>query len=347
MSLVAAALAGLTACAGAPATAPTATPGTAAPSPSASATPAVTRSPMPPASSSLDSIKVSGAWLKEPKVEVKAPFGIDKTRSKAIIQGKGPKATADAYLQLHYYGVNGSTGKVFDQSYAAGQPVIMSLSSVVAGFKNGLVGQQEGSRVLIAMPGSDGYDSNGGQPSADIEVGDTLIFVVDLVQVQRTGPEGETVTPKAGLPTVSGTSGTPTIDIPQTTAPTSMQSQVLVKGTGPKITAKDTILTHYVGYSWKNRKAIDTHYDQPDVGQLSAAIPGWQKGLVGQTVGSRVLLVLPPSDSFPQGSNNPPVDAGDTVVYLVDVLMAVTEPDQSAQASAQASPAQPQASSGQ
>jgi len=33
-----------------------------------------------------------------------------------------------------------------------------------------------------------------------------------------------------------------------------------------------------------------------------------------------VLLVLPPADGFPEGSNNPPVEAGDTVVYVVDIL---------------------------
>ena len=42
----------------------------------------------------------------------------------------------------------------------------------------------------------------GGNPQAGIEVGDTLIFVVDLVDVQLAGPKGSTVQPKAGLPTV-------------------------------------------------------------------------------------------------------------------------------------------------
>ena len=42
--------------------------------------------------------------------------------------------------------------------------------------------------------------------------------------------------------------------------------------------------------------------------------------LVGRRVGSRTLLVLPPDSGFPEGSNNPPVEKGDTVVYVVDLL---------------------------
>ena len=62
---------------------------------------------------------------------------------------------------------------------------------MVPGFSKGLTGQKQGSRVLIAMPGTDGYDSSGGNPQAGIEVGDTLIFVVDIVAVPLEGPEGD------------------------------------------------------------------------------------------------------------------------------------------------------------
>ena len=55
---------------------------------------------------------------------------------------------------------------------------------------------------------------------------------------------------------------------------------------------------------------------------LADLIPGWTKGLEGKKVGSRVLLVLPPADGFPEGSNKPAVEKGDTVVYVVDLLFA-------------------------
>ena len=106
---------------------------------------------------------------------------------------KGPLVGEGQSVEVNYYGVNGRTGKKFDESFTNGQPVAFSLAQVVPGFSKGLVGQRQGSRVLIAMPGKDGYDPMGGNPQAGIEVGDTLIFVVDLVDVQLAGPEGSTV----------------------------------------------------------------------------------------------------------------------------------------------------------
>jgi FKBP-type peptidyl-prolyl cis-trans isomerase len=58
-------------------------------------------------------------------------------------------------------------------------------------------------------------------------------------------------------------------------------------------------------------------------------VPGWDKGLVGQTVGSRILLVVPPADGYgAKGSppigvkGSPPIGAKDTMVFVVDILAA-------------------------
>ena len=302
---------------------PSATPSdTASPSESAtlsaSATPTATAEVK--ASDSLDGIKVTGKQLKAPTVKVSAPFVIDKTRVRVLDEGSGPKALADGSVTVHYYGVVGRTGKMFEESYTGDMPATFSLAGVIAGFKTGLTDQRAGSRVLIAMPGADGYDAAGGNSDAGIEVGDTLIFVVDILAVSVAEPNGKVVTPPAGLPTVSPGTGKPTVTIGSGAAPTKMVAQTLMEGTGVKVKKTDAILARYVGYSWKTGKLIDDGFDTPTGGNLSATIPGWQTGLVGQRVGSRTLLVLPPESGFPEGSNNPPVEKGDTVVYVVDLL---------------------------
>ena len=166
------------------------TPAAAPTSASPSASPTPTPAPKPKqikASNNFDKITVTGGYGKEPKVKVASPWAIDKTRAKVLEPGKGPVVGEGQSVEVNYYGVNGRIGKKFDESFSTGQPVAFSLAQVVPGFSKGLAGQREGSRVLIAMPGEDGYDPMGGNPQAGIEAGDTLIFVVDLVEVKPAG----------------------------------------------------------------------------------------------------------------------------------------------------------------
>jgi FKBP-type peptidyl-prolyl cis-trans isomerase len=304
---------------------PAATPTTA--SPSASPTPTPTPKPKSvKASDNFDRVSVTGSYGKAPKVKVDSPWAIDKTRTKVLHAGNGPVVGEGQSVEVDYYGVNGRTGKEFDESFSRGQPIAFSLAQVVPGFSKGLVGQRQGSRVLIAMPGKDGYDPMGGNPQAGIEVGDTLIFVVDVVDVQLSGPEGTAVQPKAGLPTVTEKGGKPEITIPESAPPTTLEIQPLIKGKGKKLGANDTITFNYLWVRWSDGKVLEQTYGgQPATTELSGLLPGIVKGLTDQTVGSRVLLIIPPGDGYPDGNATPSVKPGETLVILVDLLFAQSQ----------------------
>jgi len=319
----------LAACSSAPATSATPSPSVTSAVPSATPTPTPTPRVSVPVSDSLDAIKVTGERLVAPKVEFKAPFAIDQTRTKVLEEGKGAAALADGYVTVHYYGINARTGKKFDESYSRKQTSTFSLGEVITGFKTGLTGAKAGSRVLIAIPGTDGYDSayemDPSYAPEGYALGDTLLFVVDVIEVSLAQPADKAVTPAAGLPTVTGgPADKPTVSVAGLTAPTTMKTQVLLQGEGSKVTKDSTILARYVGYSFKTGQLVDDQWGTPSAGLLSSTIPGWQTGLLNQQVGSRVLLVLPPKDGFPQGSNNPPLEAGDSIVYVIDLLFAYT-----------------------
>ena len=296
--------------------------------PSASPSAAATPSPSPSAakikaSTNLDKISVSGDYGKSPKVTVKAPWAINKTQTKVLKASDGAVVKAGQSVEVNYYGVNGRTGKKFDDSYSRGATASFNLEQVVAGFKKGLVGQKQGSRVLVAMPGTDGYDASGGSAEAGINVGDSLIFVIDVVSAQLSGPQGAKVTPKAGLPTVTDQNGKPSISVPKTTAPTTLQVQPLIKGTGKKVAATDTVTFNYRWVAWKDGRLLEDSYSgTAGSAALSGLLPGLQKGLVNQTVGSRVLLVVPPADGYPNGNAKPKIDKGETLVFVVDILFA-------------------------
>lgn len=294
----------------------------AVPSASATASPSATPSKVT-ASKSLDKISVRGGYGKAPKVKVDKPFAIDKTRTKVLEDSDGAVVGAGQTVEVNYYGVNGRTGKKFDESFSTGKPVAFSLEQVVPGFSKGLTGQKKGSRVLIAMPGSDGYDSSGGSPQAGIEVGDTLVFVVDIVDVQLSEPSGTEVKPKAGLPRVTGALDKPDITIPQTDPPKKLVVQPLIKGEGAKVGATDTITFAYRWEIWDDGRLVEQSYGgKAGSSALSGLVAGLQEGLAGQTVGSRVLLVIPPDKGYPDGNEQPKINKGETLVMVVDLLFA-------------------------
>jgi len=298
---------------------------TPAPSATPSATPTPTPKPVKP-SNNVDKVSVSGGFGKEPKVKVDSPWAIDKTRTKVLDPGKGDVVKTGQTVEVNYHGVDARTGKMFDESFTTGQSVSFSLDQVVPGFSKGLIGQQQGSRVVIAMPGADGYDSSGGNPQAGIEVGDTLLFVVDLVAVQLSGPQGEPVKSKDGLPTVTDKDGKPEISVPKTDPPTTLQVQPLIKVDGKKVGEGDTITFNYRWVRWSDGKLIEESYSsQAATSSLSALVPGLVKGLAGQTVGSRVLLVIPPADGYPDGNPSPSVGPNETLVMVVDLLFTSTQ----------------------
>jgi peptidylprolyl isomerase len=291
---------------------------------SASASASATVRPSIVPATNLDGITATGDFGKAPTVNIPTPWAIDKSQNKTLIQGTGPEVTSSSIIEINYYGADAYTGNVFDESFSTGKTISYAVSGFITGFQNGVIGQKVGSRVLIGITGPDGYDSQGGNADIGILVGDCLVFVVDIVSASLPGPTGEAVTPPADLPVVSGDIKAPTIAIASSkTPPTTLVVQPLIKGTGKAVTATSTIRADYAEYAWSTGKLVKQTYGySPLDGALSATIPGWQAGLVGQTVGSRVLLIVPAAQAYPSGNPRIDVKPGETMVYVVDILFA-------------------------
>jgi len=112
-----------------------------------------------------------------------------------------------------------------------------------------------------------------------------------------------------------------------------MGSQVLktlIKGSGPPVVKGQYVVTQYVGLNWRTRAVFDSSWSRgtPLGFEIDATpaqiIPGWDMGLVGVPVGSRVMLVVPPKDGYGKaGASTAGIKGTDTLVFVVDVLDAV------------------------
>lgn len=114
-----------------------------------------------------------------PRIDVVTPFSIADTTVHTLEAGDGAVVPETASVSVCYEGVNGRTGEIFDSSYQRGAPAQFPLSGVVNGFKLAIAGQTVGSSVAVAMTSADGYPD--GMPAAGIEAGDTLVFVVQIL----------------------------------------------------------------------------------------------------------------------------------------------------------------------
>jgi peptidylprolyl isomerase len=102
-----------------------------------------------------------------------------------IVKGKGAPAKPGDLLTVQYVGVTFSTGEEFDASWDRGQPFQFPLGAgqVIKGWDQGLVGMRKGGRRMLTIPPEQAYGREGSPPF--IGPNETLVFVVDLVTIQR------------------------------------------------------------------------------------------------------------------------------------------------------------------
>jgi peptidylprolyl isomerase len=101
-----------------------------------------------------------------------------------IVKGKGRRAKPGDRITVEYVGVSFSTGDEFDASWGRGQPFSFFLGAgeVIPGWDRGIVGMREGGRRKLTIPPEQAYGAEGYPP--DIAPNETLVFVVDLVEVR-------------------------------------------------------------------------------------------------------------------------------------------------------------------
>jgi peptidylprolyl isomerase len=100
------------------------------------------------------------------------------------VVGDGAEAKAGSTVVVHYAGVAWSTGQEFDASWNRGDTFDFRLGAgqVIQGWDRGVAGMRVGGRRRLTIPPNLGYGARGA--GGVIKGGETLIFVVDLIDVR-------------------------------------------------------------------------------------------------------------------------------------------------------------------
>jgi peptidylprolyl isomerase len=277
-------------------------------------------------------VKVHGAFGKAPVVTVPDRKPDLKQQVKELIHGNGPKIGSTDFVVAHLVAYKWGAKpdkKPLLSTYQKGQPIAQQASRLtgLAPLDKAVVGRTQGTRLQLTLP----YKAVGDQIAQAMRLAatDDLVLSVDLINAfgKNAAVQGTQSTIDSRLPQVTpGAPGQPpTVKVPSGPAPTKLASVTLVQGTGKPVAKGQTLIAQYEGVLWRDGKVFDSSWKHGapaafliGTGQV---IPGWDKTLVGQKIGSRVLLIVPPNDGygktgFPQAG----VKGTDTLVFVVDIL---------------------------
>jgi len=286
--------------------------------------------------SSTPTVSVSGHFGTNPKITIPDQSASSNLTVKTLIQGSGPVLNKTEAFVGNYavYIWSGKTHKLAQSTFQTKTPQLFS-GTLLPGLETAVQGKKMGSRVLAVIPPKDGYGKTGNS-QAGVSASDTLVFVIDMIKEfpNKAAATGSQLSNGGGaLPSVTAKSGAaPIIAIPSSAhqPPGGLVTKTLIKGSGQVVAKGQTVVTQYVGSIWRTGKVFDSSWSRGEpfgftIGSTpSQVITGWDKGLVGQTVGSRVMLIVPPADGYGKtGSAQAGIKGTDTLVFVVDILGAV------------------------
>ncbi|WUI03156.1 FKBP-type peptidyl-prolyl cis-trans isomerase [Spirillospora sp. NBC_00431] len=277
-------------------------------------------------------VTVRGDFGKLPEVEFPKGSPADSFAVKTLAKGKGAAARKGDLVVADYVGYrwNGGGRKLLADSYGKGRPGAFPTGQLVPGLTKALVGSRPGSRVVARIPPGDGFGAKG-DPKHRVEADDTLVYVLDVraVYSKTAGPHGVRQAPLAdpGLPRVgeAAPGRAPAVTVPRVAPPKRLQVRTLVRGDGPAVRAGQLLALQYAGFFWRDGREFNSSWSAGHPYGLligtGQVIKGWEQGLVGQRVGSRVLLVVPPSLGYgSKGLAQFGIKGSDTLVFVVDLL---------------------------
>ncbi|MBB3158078.1 peptidylprolyl isomerase [Microbacterium proteolyticum] len=261
-----------------------------------------------------------------PTVSVRSPFVPSQAGTATLIEGEGPRITTDSQLALVDVTVlDAASGEQlvatpYNTDVATATP-LPRLTQAVPSLAPLMRCVAEGSRVAVAIPGSD-LGAQGAQ-ALGVAEGDGAVFVFDVRKVFLPAADGaDQYNADSGMPSVvRAPDGQPGVVIPAGDAPTEARWQTIKKGDGETLTADSSVVIHVQGVAWGADTTFASTWKNGAPGQATVSVlpPVMASALEGQTVGSQVLIVVP-ADQTAQDTQILQAPEGTALVYVVDVL---------------------------
>jgi FKBP-type peptidyl-prolyl cis-trans isomerase len=127
-----------------------------------------------------------------------------------------------------------------------------------------------------------------------------------------------------GSVAVTGPTATtaPQIDVEAPFSVTDTQVHTLQAGDGPIVAETATVFVCYMGVNGRDGAVFDSSYERgaPVDFPLDGVVPGFQKAIAGQKVGSTVAVAMTSADGYPEGQPSAGIQPGDTLIFAIKIL---------------------------
>ncbi|PLS28738.1 FKBP-type peptidyl-prolyl cis-trans isomerase [Bifidobacterium parmae] len=268
-------------------------------------------------------VTATGDLGSKPTLKFKTPMTVQNNTYAVVQQGNGETIEKGDRVCAQGIAVNAKDGSELMSSWEKNTPdcsIQLSDSNLkqIPPYTK-MVGLKLNSTIVFGV-----NDSNSS--------GTSYLLAYTLVSRSKdlTKATGDVVTDvPANLPKVTrAKNGKPSIDMNGQGSTDQLIVQTLVKGKGKELTENNTAVVKYTGWltdgtqfdsSWTKNTTLDADLYSDSTNGQHQVITGWQEGLRGQTVGSQVLLIIPPDKAYgstAQGS----IPANSTLVFVIDIL---------------------------
>jgi FKBP-type peptidyl-prolyl cis-trans isomerase len=135
-----------------------------------------------------------------------------------------------------------------------------------------------------------------------------------------------TLTGATGSVAVTGSTdaAAPRVDVTAPFSVTQTEVHTLHAGDGPVVAPTATVSVCYMGVNGRDGRVFDSAYERgsPADFPLGGVVPGFQKAIAGQKVGSTVGVAMTSADGYPDGQPSAGIQKGDTLIFAIKILSA-------------------------
>ncbi|WP_102144313.1 FKBP-type peptidyl-prolyl cis-trans isomerase [Mycobacterium hubeiense] len=186
--------------------------------------------------------------------------------------------------------------------------------------------------LTLAACGSDTETSSTTTTPAvsDVFTPPSIVETATAASACPSTPPQDSGTPEWTLPGATGSvavtgsteSAAPNIKVEAPFSVTETQVHTLKAGDGPVVADTATVSVCYMGVNGRDGSVFDSSYETgaPVDFPLDGVVPGFQKAIAGQKVGSTVAVAMTSADGYPEGQPAAGIQPGDSLVFAIKIL---------------------------